>query len=573
MTHEWHGEAGQGELPSAGLCVYDPHNHRANGSIPNVPQHSQTANALTTEEQLWLAKKALWVSEARKAAILETVLDGIITIDHEGKIVEFNPAAEHLLGYSQAEAVGQPMADLIIPPALREQHAKGIARYLADGVGPILNKRIQMMALRADGTEVPVELAVTAIHTAGPPLFTGYLRDLTAHKQAEETLGRTEQQLRQAQKMEAVGQLAGGVAHDFNNLLTIILGYGELLLSTLSPTDPSCELVQEMKKAGERAASLTRQLLAFSRQQVLAPKNLYLDEQVREAEKMLRRIIGEDIDLAVMAEAKAGPVRTDPGQLDQVLLNLAVNARDAMPRGGKLTIEVKCVDLDPMYAQIRPGVKPGPHVLLAVSDTGHGMTPEVKARIFEPFFTTKEPGKGTGLGLATVYGIIKQSGGHLDVYSEPGKGTCFKIYLPRSPGGPLLLSKSSQGNSRRSCGNETLLLVEDEDTLRVLARHILQSCGYTVLEAQNGTEALRVFTNHPETIQLVVSDVIMPQMGGRELADRLTVLRPGVKILFCSGYTDDTVVRHGILEAGAEFLQKPFTPTRFARKVREVLDQ
>jgi two-component system cell cycle sensor histidine kinase/response regulator CckA len=395
------------------------------------------------------------------------------------------------------------------------------------------------------------------------------LRD--EQRQAQKSLEESERRLRLAQKMEAIGQLAGGVAHDFNNLLTIIMGYGEIMLSTLRSDDPARELINEIRKAGDRAASLTRQLLAFSRQQVLEPRVLDLNTIVSDTEKMLRRLIGEDISLTTIMDPALERVKVDPGQMEQIILNLAVNARDAMPQGGKLTIETGNVRLDESYAQAHPEVKPGRYVLLAVSDTGCGMDEATKAHIFEPFFTTKGPGKGTGLGLATVYGIVKQSGGFIYVYSELGRGTTFKIYLP------LVKETASRGKSvaglrKSASGTETLLLVEDEDAVRALTRHALKMCGYTVLEAGHSDEAIRICKHHEGVIHLLVSDVVMPQMGGRQLAERLLAMRPKMRVLYLSGYTDDAVVRHGILQAEVAFLQKPFTINALANKVREVLD-
>ncbi len=383
---------------------------------------------------------------------------------------------------------------------------------------------------------------------------------------------RLEEQLRQAQKMEAIGQLAGGVAHDFNNLLCIINGYSDLVYGALRPDDPLRDLVDEIRKAGERSASLTRQLLAFSRKQVIAPKVLDLNSAVLDLEKMLRRVIGEDIDLATRLAPSLGSIKADPCQIEQVLLNMVVNARDAMPRGGKLTIETQNVNLDESFAQTHSEVHPGPFVRLAVSDTGCGMTPEVKARIFEPFYTTKGQGKGTGLGLATVFGIVKQGGGHIEVYSEPGIGTTFKVYFPVVQGA-VSTRKSRAGTSPGARGSETILLVEDDEGVRTLTRHLLQGDGYSVLVAREGEEALRICRGRREPIDLLVSDVVMPGLGGRQLSEQLLLLHPEMKVLFLSGYTDDAVVRHGVLEEEANFLQKPFSPSALAQKVRDVLDE
>jgi PAS domain S-box-containing protein len=380
-----------------------------------------------------------------------------------------------------------------------------------------------------------------------------------------------EEQLRQAQKMEAIGQLAGGVAHDFNNLLTVISGYSDILITGGQLDEGKKALVREISKAGDRAASLTRQLLAFSRRTVLAPRMLDLNALVSDHEKMLRRLIGEDVTLTARLDPLVKCVKADAGQLEQVILNLAVNARDAMPQGGELTIETDNVELDETYAQTHPDVNPGPYVLLAVRDTGCGMTAEVMARIFEPFFTTKGPGKGTGLGLATVYGIVKQSGGHIAVSSEPNRGTTFKIYLPAFEARPS--GKSFPGIQPMPKGSETILLVEDEDAVRAIARHTLESCGYRALEASNGADALRRCTQHQARIDLIVTDVVMPGMAGRPLIERLKGLWPDIKVLYMSGYTDDAVIRHGVLQAQAAFLQKPFAPHALATKVREVLDQ
>jgi PAS domain S-box-containing protein len=380
-----------------------------------------------------------------------------------------------------------------------------------------------------------------------------------------------EEQLRQSQKLEAVGQLAGGIAHDFNNLLTVINGYSQLSLMGLHDKDPLRSNIEEVKKAGERAAALTRQLLAFSRKQVLQPKVLDLNLLVSEIEKMLQRLIGADIELRTALEPELGRIKGDPGQIEQVLMNLVVNARDAMEGGGKLTIETQNVYVDDGYVSQHLAVTPGSYVMLAVSDTGIGMDEQTQKRIFEPFFTTKELGQGTGLGLSTVYGIVKQSGGNIWVYSEVGQGTTFKVYLPRVDEEAQVYKVSLQTQEGLS-GKETILLAEDEEIVRKLVCEVLKSQGYEVLEAANGSAALLLCERLQGPIHLMITDIVMPEMSGRELTDRLAGLRPEMKVLFMSGYTDDTIVRHGLLESDLAFLQKPFTPHALARKVREVLD-
>ena len=389
-------------------------------------------------------------------------------------------------------------------------------------------------------------------------------RDVTESRALEE-------QLRQAQKMEAVGRLAGGIAHDFNNLLTAILGYAQLAAARLKQEDPMRIELSEIEKAGQRAADLTRQLLAFSRKQVLQPRVLNLNEIVGDTDKMLRRLIGEDIEFTTSLKDRLGSVRADTGQIEQVLVNLAVNSRDAMPKGGKLTIETSEVELDESYSAFHFDVQPGPYVLLAVSDTGTGMDAKTLSHVFEPFFTTKEAGKGTGLGLSTVYGIVKQSGGHVAVYSEPGVGTTFKIYLPRVEGLPERASGSFK-RAREAGGTETVLVVEDEEAVRRLVCRSLEAHGYKTVPAASASEALLACEKHAGEIHLMLTDVVMPHLSGRELAQRIAALRPRMKVLFMSGYTDNAIVHHGVLDAGMPFLQKPFTPRSVAQKVREVLD-
>ena len=388
--------------------------------------------------------------------------------------------------------------------------------------------------------------------------------DITQRKQLQE-------QFRQVQKMEAVGRLAGGIAHDFNNLLTVIMGFGQLLYEKLAAGDPLRAYVDTINKAGDRAAGLTRQLLAFSRQQVLTPQVLDLNSVVANVNTMLRRLIGEDIDLVIRRGHGLGQVKADPGQIEQVIMNLAVNAQDAMPQGGKLTIKTANVMLEEAYARSHYPLKPGPYVMLAVSDTGCGMDEETRAHIFEPFFTTKAKGMGTGLGLATVYGIVKQSGGYIWVESEEGRGTTFTMYLPRIEESVGAVEEKATAAPAR--GTETVLLVEDEGEVRALIRRVLEAGGYTVLEASQGEEALRVSAQHQGPIHLLLTDVVMPGMSGRELAERLTPLRRETKVLYTSGYTDDAILQRSALDPEAAFLQKPFTPDAVVRRVREVLGE
>ena len=388
--------------------------------------------------------------------------------------------------------------------------------------------------------------------------------DVTERRQLEE-------QFRQAQKMEAVGRLAGGVAHDFNNLLTAITGYSDLLLMDLDPQDERRQDVAEIKRAAVAAADLTRQLLAFSRRQVLAPRIIDLNAVVSGAQKLLGRLIGEDVTVETRLDPALASVRADPGQMEQVLMNLAVNARDAMPNGGRLTIETANVMVDTEFAPERPGPAAGPHVLMAVSDTGIGMDEATKARIFEPFFTTKEIGKGTGLGLATVYGIVKQSDGFIWVYSEPGKGSTFKIYLPRVDGPPESL-ETGERPARSLRGTETIMVAEDTAAVRAVVRDVLERHGYTVVEAATGREAAQLAGRRPGGIDLLVTDVVMPELSGRDLVRELRTVKPDLKVLYMSGYTDDAVLRQGMLEPGAAFIQKPFRPDDLARRIRDLLD-
>jgi two-component system, cell cycle sensor histidine kinase and response regulator CckA len=473
------------------------------------------------------------------------------------RFLEINEAAVHHYGYSREEFLSMTIKDIRPPediPALVQTLAAPVAG---------LEKAGAWKHRKKDGSIIAVEIASHQLTFAGRSAELVLVNDITERKQLEE-------QLRQSQKMEAVGQLAGGIAHDFNNLLTVINGYSDLTLKRLPAEDPLRLNLEEIRKAGERAASLTRQLLAFSRKQVLQPKVLDLNVVVRETEKLLRRLIGEDIELRAALEPRLGSVKADPGQIEQVLMNLAVNARDAMPRGGKLTIGTENAYLDEGYVAHHIAVAPGRYVMLSVSDTGTGMDEQTQARIFEPFFTTKEAGKGTGLGLSTVYGIVKQSGGHLWVYSEVGRGTTFKVYLPRVDEGAREYGQAP-GPVEGLQGTETILLAEDDELVRNMTRIILSDYGYRVLAASNGEAAISICERAEGPIHLLLTDVVMPGMSGRELADRIALLRPGVKVLFMSGYTEDAIVHHGVLDEGVNFLQKPFTPDDLARRVKEVL--
>ena len=490
--------------------------------------------------------------------ILDSLVNGIVTLDLDGRVVTLNGAAEALLGCS-ASARGHPVTEVLA-------HAPELMAILQAAIQRRTGRTGTVTLPGRAGGTVPVEITTATLKgIEGQDLGVIVIaRDLTAVRALEA-------QLRQAQKMEAVGRLAGGVAHDFNNLLTVITGRSQLLLLKLAPESPLRRDVELVEETAHRASALTRQLLAFSRKQMVQPRIVDLNEVVRGMESMLGRLIGEDIALTTRLDPAAGCVRADPAQLEQMIVNLVVNARDAMPLGGRLTLETGHVRIDETFARQHVGLKPGPHVRLVVRDTGVGMDGLIKAHLFEPFFTTKGPGKGTGLGLATVYGIVTQSGGAIRVESEPGQGATFTIELPRVDA-PADGPGDVADTTAAPYGSETVLLVEDEPEVRGLARDILHQQGYTVLEAADGDQALRVGREHRGLIHLLVTDVVMPQMGGRELADRLQAGRSELKVLYVSGYTDDAILRQGVSETGTAFLPKPFTAAALAHKVRQVLD-
>lgn len=510
-----------------------------------------------TEEELRRSREDL-------AITLECMAEGVITTDLEGRVAGMNPAAERLTGWPVAEARGRPLDGLVrfLNRQTEEPVDHPVEKVLSQGLKFGLANDTVLVA--REGRQIPIASSGAPIHDAAGRLR-GAVVVLKDMKEEYELAA----MLRQAQKMESVGQLAGGIAHDFNNLLTVINGYSALMLQRLPEGDALRAPIKAIGEAGDRAAALTRQLLAFSRKQVLKPEVLDLNEVVRQTSAMLKRLIGEDVELSARLRPGLGTVRFDPGQIEQILMNLAFNARDAMPQGGKLTIETSNVDLDAQYTRTHPGARAGLHVMIAVSDTGTGMDAATKARIFEPFFTTKAPGKGTGLGLATVYGIVKQSGGNIWVYSEPGRGTTFKVYLPR-----VEAQEPQQGSKPASDGGPgtgTILVVEDEEGVRTLLRDVLEMGGYTVLVAGDAFEAQETCAGFQGEIDLLLTDVVLPGMGGRELSEKVAAMRPGIRIAFMSGYTDNAIVHHGVLDPGLNFIEKPIQPNVLLERIAEFL--
>ena len=531
-----------------------------------------------TEERA--AERAIREANAFLDSIVENIPNMIFVKDGKDlRFVRFNKAGEELLGAPREDLIGKNDYDFF---------PKEQADFFTQKDREVLRSK-KLLDILEEKIETP--RGQRWLHTRKIPIMgesdeakylLGISEDITdkremlaeLEKRVEERtkeLRDSEEQLRQSQKMEAIGRLAGGVAHDFNNLLSVILSYGEMMSSSIPKDDELHGEVMEIRKAAQRAADLTRQLLAFSRQQVLAPKITDLNQTLASMDKMLTRIIGEHIEVRTLQAQALGMVKVDPGQIEQVVMNLVVNARDAMPKGGTITLETANIELDQSYADEHVGVTAGPHVMVAVTDTGIGMDKATLARIFEPFFTTKETGKGTGLGLSTVFGIVKQSGGHIWVYSEVDVGTTFKIYFPRVNAEQRRTSSTTLATTPR--GSETILLVEDEDQVRALATKVLERQGYEVFHAHDAAAAIALASKHGGRIHLLLTDVVMPKMSGRELVEKLGPTRPDMKVLFMSGYTDDTIVHHGVLGAGVAFLQKPITPDTLARKVREVLDR
>jgi len=495
--------------------------------------------------------------------ISENVVDMIAVVDANGKRIYNSPSYQRILGYS-ADDLEATSAFEQVHPDDQQIVVAAAADARRTGVG----RRIEYRMRHKDGSWVSLESTASPVMNAK-----GEVENLVIVNRDISERRRLEEQLRQSQKMDAIGRLSGGVAHDFNNLLGVIIGYAEILQERISETDSMRAPVDQIIKAGGRASSLTKQLLAFSRQQVMEPKVLVLNAVVSDTEKMLRRLIGEDIELLTSLDPALGRIRADQGQIEQVIMNLVVNARDAMPEGGRVVIETANFEIDDKFARrYAYPVLPGSYVLLKVSDNGIGMDTATQQRIFEPFFTTKEKGKGTGLGLSLVYGVVKQSGGYIDVASTRGKGTTFHIYLPCVGQNAVATKTIGPDRPEELRGTETILLAEDEDTLRALTRHLLEMYGYRVLEACDGNEALRLSDQTTNEIHVLLTDVVMPGISGRVLADQLKLKRPDVKIVFMSGYTGQRVGEKEILEPGSLFLQKPFTRESLARKIREALD-
>ena len=537
--------------------TYDPgirYTDRDKEILTFVSQH--IANAIERRRD----QEAIRRSEERYRKLFERNLAGVFRSTDDGRFLDCNDAFARMFGYTREELLRLP-ATVLYPGGAEERRER---RARLRQVGQFTNQ--EMVYQRKDGKLVrAIQNVASFKDELGNEISEGTVVDVTERYSLEE-------QLRQSQKMEAIGRLAGGVAHDFNNLLTVIEGYTELLLDSHPKDDPRRPDIEEIRRAADRAGALTRQLLAFSRQQVLAPKVLDLNTVIVSMKDLLRRLLGESVELTTRLAPSLGHVTADPGQIEQVVMNLAINARDAMPRGGKLTIETANVELDEAYAREHPTITPGSYVLLAVADNGHGMDAETQARIFEPFFTTKQMGKGTGLGLSTVYGIVKQSGGEVWVYSEVGVGSTFKVYLPRvqAEGQARATEPAASGTVR---GDETILLVEDESGVRALVQKFLERAGYKVLTAGSGDDALALLAQHSGPLHLLLTDVVLTRMSGSELARRVTELRPQTRVLYMSGYTDDAIVHHGVLTADADFVQKPFTADALARKVRSILDR
>ncbi|HEX3853201.1 MAG TPA: PAS domain S-box protein [Polyangiaceae bacterium] len=571
-----------------GACAFNIWHQRKDESRVHIAAHVRIStwqgrpaflSVLTDLSEREQAADALRQSEERYRLLAENISDVIWVLNLESDRFEYvSPSVLRLRGYTAEEATGQPLDSALTPESVTHARRR-IAQLLeAESAGreaeaPEGDEGVVFYQIHKNGSHVPTDVRARILRdpASGKPLLLGVARDITERMKAEKERQDLQQQLYQSQKMEAVGGLAGGVAHDFNNLLSVITSYTDFVLDKLPEDDRRHADLLEVQKASERAIGLVRQLLAFSRKQILEPRVIDLNRVVSDVEKMLRRLLGEDIELEVKLARDLGTVLADAGQVEQVIMNLVVNARDAMPKGGRLTIETANVEVDESGAPSPARVKPGRYVSFAIADSGSGMDEATLARAFEPFFTTKRIGKGTGLGLSTVYGIIKQSDGEVQVKSQPGIGTTFSVYLPRKDA--PLAEPPLKARSVAKSGNETVLIVEDEDGIRALTARILRNAGYTVLAAENGGEALALVEKHTGKVDLLLTDVVMPQMSGRQIAERLASIQPGLKVLYMSGYTDEIIDHHGVLDAGMRLIGKPFVAADMTRKVRAVLDE
>ena len=560
-----------GEIAEKGEASFEVTHFRKDGSTfpleiwtKSIDWHGEPAilSVATDISERKEAEEALRASGERYQALFEQSIDGIYVHDMEGNILDVNREALAQSGFSREELLSMKVFDFIPDPSRREQITR---TWQGWSVGESF--KLEDHHIHKNGSLYPVEVKTGKVRFGAKEVMVAVTRDISESRKLEN-------QLRQSQKMEAVGRLAGGVAHDFNNMLNVILGHAELGLDDLPEDHPLAGDLREIQRAAERSAELTRQLLAFARRQTVELKTLDLNRTVRSLLSMLRRLIGEDIDLRWEPGALRNPIRMDPAQLDQILANLVVNARDAITEAtGKITIETEEMELAPDDVQSRPGLRPGGYAVLSVGDDGCGMDEETRALVFEPFFTTKEAGKGTGLGLSTVYGIVKQNGGFIQVITEPGEGTTFTIYLPIHSPDPKRAAGKKGAEVSPKGGSETVLFVEDEPSILKLGRRMLDGLGYEVLTASTPVEALALAREHPVEIDLLITDVVMPEMNGRDLARRLLAIHPGVRRLFISGYTANVIAHHGVLEEGVHFLQKPFSLRTFGEKVREVLEE
>jgi len=492
-------------------------------------------------------------------ALLESASQAILSVDSSGKIVLANHRAEEMFNYTREELLGAPI-EMLLPESKREGHEQHRQKYFGQPRVRPMGIGMELSGLKRCGIEFPVEVSLSSIHTPDGVFAIAFVTDISQRKLLEE-------QLVHAQKMEAVGRLAGGVAHDFNNMLTVISGYNRMILDELRPDDPLRDYAEEIARAAGRAGAITKQLLVFSRRQMLEPRIITVNAIISQIEKMLLRLLGEDIQLTLDLQEDVANIKADPNQLEQAIVNLAVNARDAMPSGGQIFLQSANVRLDENYVKTHLGVQPGDYVMIAMTDTGHGMDAKTRQRIFEPFFTTKERGKGTGLGLSSVYGMVKQSGGDIWVYSEPGRGTTFKLYFPQVLGAAE--SPVRQAERVEAPASATVLVVEDEQAVRELTVRMLQRLGYSVLSATSGREAIEVSNSFAGRISFLVTDVVMPEMSGGQVADAILATRPDIKVLFLSGYTEHSAIHQG-LGSEVNFLAKPFSRETLARKLLEI---